>query len=1007
MNFKRRVTRVLSTRIVLATVLLHAGPSAAEEPGRGQPSPIDFQRDVRPIFAEYCLACHGPDVRDRKAELRLDSPAALRHADAIRPGNAAGSQLVARIVSTDPEFVMPPPESGKKPSQAQIATIRRWIDGGAAWPQHWAFQPVERPVPAPSPTDSLWPKNPIDVVLLESMREAKLRPSPPAPDAVLLRRAALDLTGLPPADDLRLADDREADLSANDDRFERTIDRLLASPHYGERMAVPWLDLARYGDSDGYHDDTPRVIHQYRDYVIRSFNQGKPFDQFSIEQLAGDLLPEASIEQRIGSAFHRLGPTSSEGGADASEYQAKYAVDRVNTTATTWLGVTLQCAECHDHKYDPFTTREYYQLFAFFNQVPEEILFRGNDAPPILATPDEGQLVRREELHRLYQDLARQLDVRLAEPNAELDGSQADWESQLASGQYNSAQLSPWQAIGPFTEVAGSQPFDHAYPPERQIDLGMEYEDGKLRWQPKPEWVDGKAHYLAGDKCATYLFRTVRVDRRQPMTLYLGSDDGIKAWVNGKLVHSNILVRVVAPNQDRVPIVLQPGENQILLKIVNLQGGYGFYFSTREKEKDERIEEAMRLARIPDAQRTPEQRRALRRLFLSQYDLRIADLAASLAEVEQQQQQLERSIPKLRIMGEVTTPRPTHLLVRGDYRAPGEQVEPGVPGVLGTISDGGRANRLTLARWLVDRRHPLTARVAMNRLWQQVFGQGLTRTMNDFGVRGEPPSHPELLDWLAAEFIESGWDMKRIVRRLTLSSAYRQSSAVSPEALQRDPENRWLARAPRFRLPAELLRDQALAASGLLVRRVGGPSVKPYQPGDLWREMAYGDQPDRAYQQDHGENLYRRGLYTFWKRSIHYPMFALFDAPNREVCVAQRPVTNTPLQALVLLNDPTFVEAARVLGQQILLDHPDDFELRLTVATRALLGRDPEATERGVLRDTWTRLLDHYRAHLADAMAITQVGEYPRVAGLEITELAAWTGVCQSLMNLDEALSRE
>jgi mono/diheme cytochrome c family protein len=997
---------MLLTPLLLSAALVLAGTNAAEPVG-GRPAAVDFQRDIRPIFAEYCLACHGPDTRDRQAELRLDSPAALRHDGAIRPGDSARSQLVARIVSSDPEFVMPPPKTGKKPSPAQVATIRRWIDEGADWPQHWAFQPIERPPPVPVRIASLWPKSPIDVYLLQSMQAAELQPSPPAADAVLLRRAALDLTGLPPADELQLPDDRETAPSENDDRFERLIDRLLASPHYGERMAVPWLDLARYGDSDGYHDDTPRVIYQFRDYVIRSFNQDKPFDQFTIEQLAGDLLPDASLEQRIGSAFHRLGPTSSEGGADAAEYQAKYAVDRVNTTATTWLGVTLQCSECHDHKYDPFTTREYYQLFAFFNQVPEDILFRGNDAPPILATPDAGQLARREDLRRQHQDLTEELDARLAEPNAELDADQPDWERRLARGEFASAQLSPWQAIGPFNEVAGSQPFDYAYPPERQVDLNMAYDDGKLRWQPKPEWVDGKAHYLAGDKCATYLFRTVRVDRRQPLTLYLGSDDGIKVWINGKLVHSNILVRVVAPNQDRVPIVLQPGENQILLKIVNLQGGYGFYFSTREKDKDDRIEEAMRLARIADEQRTPEQRRTLRKLFLSQYDPRIGDLAASLADVEQQQLLLERSIPKLRIMGEVTPPRPTHILVRGDYRVPGEPVEPGVPAVLGNISDGGRANRQTLAGWLVDRRHPLTARVAMNRLWQQIYGQGLTRTMNDFGVRGEPPSHPELLDWLAAEFIDSGWDLKRMVRRLTLSSAYRQSSAVSHQALQRDPENRWLARAPRIRLPAELLRDQALAASGLLVRRVGGPSVKPYQPGDLWREMAYGDQPDRAYQQDHGENLYRRGLYTFWKRSIHYPMFALFDAPNREVCVAQRPVTNTPLQALVLLNDPTFVESARVLGQRILLDHPDNFELRLSVATRALLGRAPDAAELSVLRDTWTRLLDHYRAHLADAMAITQVGEFPRVAGLEVTELAAWTGVCQSLMNLDEALSRE
>ncbi len=990
----RSVYWLLATTWTLASGPVLGAPPAGER--------IDFQREVRPLFAEFCLNCHGPDAQNREADFRLDTALALQHPDAIFPGQAARSELIARISSDDPEFRMPPPQSGKRLTAKQVGVLRQWVDEGAIWSEHWAFQTARRP---PQPNHGLtdWVQSPLDSFVAARLQQEQLHPSPPADLVTLIRRLALDLTGLPPRPELisETLQDRAPEA------YDRLVDRLLDSPHYGERLALHWLDLARYGDSDGYHDDTPRIVHQFRDYAIRSFNRNKPFDQFTIEQLAGDLLPAASSEQRIASAFHRLGPTSSEGGADAAEYHAKYAVDRVNTTATVWLGVTLQCTECHDHKYDPFTTREFYQLFAFFNQVPEDVLFRGNDAPPVIATPDDIQRLQqasfRERQTELEAELARQMQV----PRPELADSQQAWEAGIAQGEFAGAKLSPWQAIGPFFEQPGTMPFDFAYPPEKEIDLETTYDNGKLRWLEKPEWVDGKPLYLPGDKCATYAYRTIHVAYRQPMTLFLGSDDGIKVWVNGKLVHQNILVRIVAPNQDRVPIVLEPGENRILLKIVNLQGGYGFYFSTKEKEKDERIEAAIALARMPPEQRSAEQQRQLRELFLSQFVPEISDAAAAVADVQQQRAALERSIPKLRVMADLPERRPTHILVRGDFRVPGDQVEPGVPALLGPLPPQEPITRLALAKWLVSRQQPLTARVVVNRFWQMLFGQGLVRTVNDFGVRGEAPTHPELLDWLAVEFMESGWDVKHLMRLIVTSATYRQSSVVSAELRERDPENRWLARGPRHRLPAEMVRDQALAVSGLLVRRIGGPSVKPYQPGDLWREMAYGDQPDRAYVQDHGEPLYRRGMYTFWKRSVHYPMFAIFDAPNREVCAAQRPVTNTPLQALVMLNDVAFVEAARVLAQSILLNDNPAFETRLSQAIWSVLGRAPREQEFAPLRRLHDRLKDNYRTHLAEAMAVTQIGEFPRPAGLEIVELAVWTGICQSLLNLDEALTQE
>jgi hypothetical protein len=787
-----------------AAPLLFAVFAANINGGEAASQPTDFNRDIRPILSEHCFRCHGPDADAREAGLRLDQrDSALSELDsgavAVVPGNIELSELVRRVTSDDDGVRMPPPELGKRPNSEQIASLIQWIDEGATWAEHWAFVKPKRP-PLPHVNISAWRRDPIDRYILARLEKEKLSPSPEADKATLLRRVSLDLTGLPPT-----VGELNAFLSDDTaDAYEKVVDRLLASPHYGERMAMPWLDLARYADSDGYHDDTPRVIHQFRDYVIEAFNTNKPFDQFTIEQLAGDLLPNATLEQKVATAFHRLGPTTSEVGADADEYLAKYAVDRVNTTATAWLGLTLNCAECHDHKYDPFTTEEYYSLFAFFNQVPEQALYRGSNAPPTIRTPDGQQ------------------QARLA-----------------------------------------------------QLDANIE------------------------------------------------------------------------SISNRVKIAAELGDNE-----------------QAEKLRDQ------------------------------------------IAAKQKERNEFEKTIPEVRVMADLPERRPTNILVRGDYRNLGDAVQPGVPAILGSLPTGMPPNRLALAYWLVDPKHPLTARVAVNRFWQMVFGAGLVKTSEDFGVRGERPSHPELLDWLACEFVESGWNVKQLIRLIVTSSAYRQSSRISPDLLARDPENRLLARGPRFRLPAEFVRDNALAVSGLLNRQIGGSSVKPYQPGDLWREFAYGDDPNKTYVQDHGPNLYRRGLYTFWKRSVLYPSLMAFDAPKREVCTAQRSTTNTPLQALVTLNDVTYLEAARVFAQRLIEEAAAGPEARIDFAFKVALSRPPSAEELAVMRSLFEDTWNAYRDDTAAAEQLVSIGEFP-CPNLGFPEHAAWTCVCNAILNLDETLTKE
>ena len=793
-NVKNSRQKEFSTA-VLAALLLPLGVAKAD-------TVVDFDREIRSIISDNCFACHGPDENTREAGRRLDTRegilATKDGVTAVVPGQSGASALIQRAISHDPDEVMPPPKSGKQLTPTQIDKLRQWIDQGADWQEHWAFATPTRPA-TPEVSDAHWVRNPIDAFVLERLEQEKLAPQAEAEARTLIRRLSLDLRGLPPT-----SGEVEAFLADPDGgAYTALVDDMLASPHYGERMAQMWLDLARFADSDGYHDDTPRSMWRFRDYVINAFNTNKPFDQFTVEQLAGDLLPGATVEQRIASAFHRNGPTSSEGGADASEYAAKYAVDRVNTTSTTWLGVTLQCAECHDHKYDPFTTREYYQLFAFFNQVPENVLERTLHVAPVIATPTPEQVEELGGLNQQVEAFERQLN-------------------ELSKG----------------------------LPPESSSAAAEE-------------------------------------------------------------------------------------------------------------------------------------------------------LNKQLAAAVQARDEFANAFPRLRVMADVPEPRPTHILMRGDYRSPGEQVFPGVPTSLGKLPEGLKPNRLALATWLTQPQHPLTARVKVNRLWQMIFGTGLVKTSEEFGSQGERPSHPELLDWLAVEFVESGWNVKHMLKLIVTSATYRQSSNISPELLALDPENRLLARGARFRLPAEAVRDNALAVAGLLdrARKVGGASVKPYQPGDLWREFSYGDSADKTYVRDKGADLYRRSVYTFWKRSILYPSYAVFDAPNREVCTARRPVTNTPLQAYVLLNDETFVEAARVLAQKVSTEHPDDFAKQLLRAFELVLARPPSAAETTAMENLHHEVLADYHRQPEAAAKLLAVGDTPPLAGADPASLAAWTCVANAILN--------
>jgi hypothetical protein len=820
----------------LVSSLLLAGFAAAAEPK------ISFTRQIKPILSGKCFACHGPDEKERKAELRLD----VRDeavASVIKPGDGGHSEVIARITTTDADLRMPPADSKKPAITADEAKlIREWIDQGAEYDAHWAYVKPERPaVPTVSKTD--WPVNAVDRFVLAKLEAKGVSPSPEADKRTLLRRLSLDVIGLPPTPEEWAA--FEADTS--EQAYEKVVDRLLASRHFGERMALYWLDVVRYADTGGYHSDNHREVWAYRDYVIEAFNRNKPFDQFTIEQLAGDLLPGATEEQRIASGYNRLLQTTEEGGAQPKEYAAKYAADRVRNTAAIWLASTMGCCECHTHKFDPFTQKDFYSFAAFFADVSEKPV--GRQEQTKLPTPEQAAALKV-------------IDEALAAAKAEY----AVKTPELAAGR------EAWEA-----EAIAKPPKGKA----ASALVAALKEEKEKRTQKQEELIDAEF-------------------RKQAPEL------------------KSVRERIAALEKDRAEV-----DAKVLSTLVSIS----------------------------------------------------------------------------------TEPRTMRVLPRGNWLDDsGEVVSPGVPGFLANSGQqGGRPSRLDLARWIASSENPLTARVLVNRLWKLAFGRGISRSLEDFGSQGELPTHPELLDWLATDFQDHGWDVKRTLKLILMSRAYRQSSAPSKEAPAKDPTNDLFSRQNRYRLDAEMVRDNALAVSGLLVDKIGGPSVKPYQPAGYWQYLNF---PKREWENDKGENQYRRGLYTYWQRTFLHPSLAAFDATSREECTVDRPRSNTPQQALVLLNDPTYVEAARALAGRILQIGGATTANRLQFAFQQVLTRRPSADEVAVL----TGLLKKHRAEFAaDKSAADQlltVGDLKSPSELDPVELAAWTSIARVVLNLHEAITR-
>jgi hypothetical protein len=1002
-------------------------------PGAEAP-PVDFNREVRPVLSDNCFACHGPDDKARKAKLRLDTRDGLfGEADSgagriVQPGKPAESVLLDRLGHADPKRAMPPARAAKRPTPEQVARIRLWVEQGAKWQPHWAFVAPTRP-PLPAVKDTAWARNPIDRFVLARLEKEGLRPSPEADRATLLRRASLDLTGLPPT----LADLDAFLADRAPDAYEKAVDRLLASPRYGERMAMLWLDGARYADSNGFQADYERFMWRWRDWVIDAYNKNMPFDRFTVEQLAGDLLPDATLEQKIATGFNRNHRINTEGGIIAEEWRVENVADRTETTASVWLGLTVGCCRCHDHKYDPLTQKDYYRLFAFFNNVAESGVGveQPVNHPPLVKAPRPSDTARLAELDAAIARAAEEVKAR----EKDLAGLQAEWEKTALRERPGVS----WSALAPAEMVSAGK--------------------AKMTLQADRSVV------VAGANPATDVYTVTAAVEGQPLTAFrleALADDALPAKGPGRSNNGNfVLTKVSAQvdgqdvkivkatadfSQEGFPVAaaLAGGPNSgwaIFPKVgvthtaifsferpldlakpakltvrLEFRSQYGQHQPGRirlsvtgSKSPHEEGGLPPHLAaalELPPEQRSAAQRKELADYFRARHAGPVTEADRKLKAAQKAKQDFEATVPTVMVMAELPQPRDTFVLIRGQYDKHGDKVTAGLPAVLPPLPEGAPANRLGLAKWLVSPDHPLTARVAVNRLWEKSFGVGLVKTGENFGAQGEPPSHPELLDWLAVEFREKGWNVKALEKLIVTSAAYRQSSAVTPALHERDPENRLLARGPRFRLQAELVRDNALAVSGLLADHVGGPSVRPYMPQGVWDETnVYGNL--RNYKPDAGEGLYRRSLYTIWKRTAAPPTLMLFDMPSREVCTVKRARTNTPLQALALLNEVTFVEASRVLAERMLKEGGSTAEERIAYAFRRAVSRRPSEAEVRVLSAGLEKRLARYRADPEAARKLLAVGDSKADAKLDTAELAAYTLTASVILNLDETITRE
>ena len=1030
---------------------------------------VVFTREVRPILSRNCFQCHGPDEENRQMGLRLDTPEGFAGdrgnfgGPVVIPGNAADSLLFKRITAEAENFRMP--RDREALTADEVETIKLWINQGADWESHWAFIPPEKPA-VPEVENPNWAKNPIDHFVLEKLEKESLDPSKLADKEILIRRVTLDLTGIPPT--IEEIDAYLADESPN--AYEKLVERLLQSPRYGERMAVEWLDAARYADTNGYQTDGERSMWRWRDWVINAYNENMPFDQFTIEQLAGDMLPNATLDQKIATAFNRNHSLNAEGGIVPEEFLVEYAVDRVATTSTVWLGLTMGCARCHDHKFDPLQQKEFYEFSAFFNNIDERGKgFKYVNSPPFIAAPTASQ---QEELVELDQRL---IEARLvfADMDEEITSGQQVWEDSLVGSSDIDADVD-WNLkdglivhhpldgdisgvhagkvvdatledglphfvdgrIGSAASFDGQRYIDAGMPPnlgyedeftlsawiypnmdngvifsranegdQGEVGWGLYIEGGKLRLNLSTRVLD--------DGVAAETTQAIQLERWQHVAAtYDGSKtpEGMRIYVNGIEQELEGLLDLVGNRlPQRYPLRIGASGSTK----PNFQGSiddvriYDRVLEPEEIAVVSTAESISFIASLDPSKREKAQSDKLRLSYLNQYAS--PEIRAAYQEVkrlEDDRKDLWESFPTVMVMEEMEERKPTFRLNRGVYDNPAEEVFPGTPSILPPMPDGEK-NRLTFANWLVSPENPLMSRVTVNRYWQMYFGTGLVRTSDNFGSQGEFPSHPELLDWLATTFVESNWNVKELQRLIVTSATYRQSSAVSPELLQRDPENRLLARATRMRLPAQMIRDQALSISGLLVENIGGPSVGPYQPDGLWDDIV---ERGQEYRLSTGDDLYRRSLYTFWKRTRPAPAMITFDSSTRETHIVTPTRTNTPLQALNLMNDVTYVEAARALGERVMkegLAEKLSVEENVNHMYRLAVSRQPTEEVRSILVRAYGDYLSEYQIDRRAALDLVSEGESLRDETLDISQLAAYQMVASVILNLDGTITRD
>jgi hypothetical protein len=1037
--------------LAVAGALLFASSASAER--------VQFNRDIRPIFSDTCYACHGPDENKVKGKLRLDSLEAARKGGksgdpAITPGHPEKSEVMKRLLTTDTDDHMPPAEFHKVLTKAQIALVEQWIKEGAEYQGHWAFQTPVKPTVPKIPSGG----NAIDAFLAHGLTAKGLKPNGDAPKPTLLRRAALDLTGLPPSD----ADLQAYLADSSPEAWSKALDRLMGSPHYGENMAMQWLDFARYADSNGFQSDTQRTMWPYRDWVIKAFNDNKPFDAFTVEQLAGDLLPHATRDQIVATAFHRNHRLNGEGGRIVEEWFAENVIDRIETTGSTWMGLTMNCCRCHDHKYDPISQKEFYQFFAYFNSNNESGVLgefggsgrtrAGGNTAPLLSLPTEEQQKQidaattalssaeaalkaipssQPELFAKWLDRQRAAfskegvawqplsDEKVsAKENAEF--KRLDDGSWLVSGGTADKETYVVEASptpGLLTAVRLEALPDDSHPGK---SLGRAFNGNFVlsAFEIRLKTSDGKTTNLPLVKAETdYDQAGWSIAKLGPAPMTKGkakkADASKPGWaIGGNLPGNNVprkaiftIAPTTIPAGAKLVVVMrhESASNHSIGRFrLNISGQDPKLLSLKT---DPTAEAARRLMAKPVDQITPADRKALEKLFADSPDHPRFAATAKVATAKTGFETANNAPVTVMVMNELPKPRDAFVLLRGEYDKIGPKVERALFRALPPMPAGEPNNRLGFSRWLVSGTHPLTGRIWVNRAWERFFGIGLVKTSEDFGSQAEWPSNPELLDWLAVEFVERKWDMKAMQKLIMTSAAYRRSAAVTPEMLEKDPDNRLVARGPRFRLPAEVIRDQALWTAGLLVDKQGGPSVKPYMPEAVWDETSvYGDM--RNYKAETGEGLWRRSLYTIWKRTAAPPTMLLFDSAGREVCTVKRSRSNTPMQALSLLNEVTFVEAARKLAEQS-LRQPGDNDAKLAWTFRKVVRRDATPAELAVLRKGLDKRLATYAADATLAPKLLATGVSPAATDLDRNQLAAWTATANILLNLDETVTRE